>query len=70
MFEGLSNSRAEQDGKSSDKQSEKWDMKHDVKVETVERKACGASGDNEAKEENAASCKTEVNETDCRWQGK
>lgn len=69
MFEGLSNSTAEQDGKSSDKQSDKWDMKHDMKVETMERTECRTSADNE-EEEDASSCKTQVDEADCRWQGK
>nr|XP_010311473.1 PREDICTED: nuclear factor NF-kappa-B p105 subunit [Balearica regulorum gibbericeps] len=67
MKHGLSNSTAEQDGKSSDKESDKWDTKHDVKVETMEKNECRTSGDNEEKED-ASSCKTEVNEADCRWQ--
>ncbi|NWU76879.1 NFKB1 factor, partial [Onychorhynchus coronatus] len=68
MKHGLSNSTAEQSRMSSDKQSEKWDMKHDVKVETVERTACRMSADKEEKEGAASSCKTEVNEADFRWQ--
>ena len=69
LFEGLSNSTAEQDGGSSDKQSDKWDTKHDAKVEAMERNECRTSGDTEERED-APSCKTEVNEADCRWQGK
>ncbi|NWS97842.1 NFKB1 factor, partial [Mionectes macconnelli] len=68
MKHGLSNSPAEQNRKSSDKQSDKWDMKRDVKVETVEGTACRMSADNEEKEGAASSCKTEVNEADFRWQ--
>ncbi|KFQ73515.1 Nuclear factor NF-kappa-B p105 subunit, partial [Phoenicopterus ruber ruber] len=69
MKHGLSNSTAEEDRKSSDKQSEKWDMKDNVKVETMERNECRTCGDNEEEEEeDASSCKTEVNEADCRWQ--
>lgn len=68
MFEELSNSTADQDGKSSDKQSDKWDTKHEMKMETLEKNECRTSGENE--EDAAASCKTEVNEADCRWQGK
>lgn len=45
-------------------------MKHDMKVETMERNECGASGNNEEKEDASSSCKTEVAEADCRWQGK
>ena len=70
MFEGLSNSIAEQDGKTSDKQSDKWDRKQHVKVETMERNECRTSGDNEEKEDAASSCEIEVNEADWRWQGK
>ncbi|NXT19433.1 NFKB1 factor, partial [Syrrhaptes paradoxus] len=68
MKHGLSNTTAEQDGKSSDKQSDIQDMKHDVEVETMERNECRTSGDNEEKEDAASSCKTEVNEAECRWQ--
>uniref|UniRef100_A0A8C0F4E4 Nuclear factor NF-kappa-B p105 subunit n=1 Tax=Bubo bubo TaxID=30461 RepID=A0A8C0F4E4_BUBBB len=50
---------------SSDKQSDKRDMKHNVKVETMEKNECGTSGD---EEEDVSSCKTEVTEADCRWQ--
>ncbi|XP_039920333.1 nuclear factor NF-kappa-B p105 subunit isoform X1 [Hirundo rustica] len=67
--EGLSNCTAEQDRKSCDKQSDKWDVKRDVKVETVERTECRTSALNEKKEDSVSSCKTEVNEADCRWQG-
>ncbi|KAM6136622.1 LOW QUALITY PROTEIN: nuclear factor NF-kappa-B p105 subunit [Phoenicopterus ruber ruber] len=68
MKHGLSNSTAEEDRKSSE-QSEKWDMKDNVKVETMERNECRTCGDNEEEEEeDASSCKTEVNEADCRWQ--
>lgn len=70
MLEGQSNCTAEQDRKSSDKQSDKWDMKHDVKVETMERTECRTSAVNEEKEDSVSSCKTEVSEADCRWQGK
>lgn len=70
MLEGLSDCTAEQDRKSCDKQSDKWDMKRDVKVETMERTECRTSAVNEEKEDSASSCKTEVNEADCRWQGK
>lgn len=69
MFEAPSDSTAEEDGKSSDKQSDKWDMKPDVKLETMEgneRRTSGVNGE----EEDTSSCKTEVNEADCRWQGK
>lgn len=45
-------------------------MKHDVKVETVERTECRTSALNEKKEDSVFSCKTEVSEADCRWQGK
>ncbi|XP_030305671.1 nuclear factor NF-kappa-B p105 subunit isoform X2 [Calypte anna] len=65
MKHGLSNSTAEGGGKSSDEQSDKWDAKHDVKVETMEKNECRTAGDGD--EEDAA-CKTEVNEADCRWQ--
>ncbi|NWV21895.1 NFKB1 factor, partial [Origma solitaria] len=65
--ESLSNSTAEQDRKSSDTQNDKWDMKHDVKVEIVERTECRTSAVNEEKD-SAFSCKTEVSEADCRWQ--
>ncbi|KFP08036.1 Nuclear factor NF-kappa-B p105 subunit, partial [Calypte anna] len=65
MKHGLSNSTAEGGGKSSDEQSDKWDVKHDVKVETMEKNECRTAGDGD--EEDAA-CKTEVNEADCRWQ--
>ncbi|XP_061850202.1 nuclear factor NF-kappa-B p105 subunit isoform X3 [Colius striatus] len=67
MKHDLSNSTGEQDGKSCDKQSDSWDMKHDVKVETVQRNECRTSGDSE-EEDTASSSKTEVNEADCRWQ--
>ncbi|XP_005044950.1 PREDICTED: nuclear factor NF-kappa-B p105 subunit isoform X1 [Ficedula albicollis] len=66
--EGLSNCMAEQDRKSCDKQSDEWDMKCDVKVETVERTECRTSAVNEKKEDSGFSCKTEVSEADCRWQ--
>ncbi|KFU93771.1 Nuclear factor NF-kappa-B p105 subunit, partial [Chaetura pelagica] len=66
MKHGLSNSTAEGDGKASDKQSDQRDMKHHVKVKTVESNECRTSGDNEKKD--TASCKTEGNEADCRWQ--
>ncbi|XP_064004479.1 nuclear factor NF-kappa-B p105 subunit isoform X1 [Pogoniulus pusillus] len=70
MKHGLSNSTVERDGKSSNKESDKCDEKHDVKVETMERRECRTSGDHEEKEDaDAASCKTEANEADCRWQG-
>ncbi|NXW80580.1 NFKB1 factor, partial [Hirundo rustica] len=69
MKHGLSNCTAEQDRKSCDKQSDKWDVKRDVKVETVERTECRTSALNEKKEDSVSSCKTEVNEADCRWQG-
>lgn len=70
MLEGLSNCTAEQDRKSCDKQSDEWDMKRDVKVETVERTECRTSALKEKKEDSVFSCKTEVSEADCRWQGK
>ncbi|NXO78917.1 NFKB1 factor, partial [Sitta europaea] len=66
--EGLSNCTAEQDRKSCDKQSDEWDTKRDVKVETVERTECRTSAVNEKKEDPVFSCKTEVSEADCRWQ--
>lgn len=44
-------------------------MKHDVKVETMERTECRTSADNE-EEDASSSCKTQVDEADCRWQGK
>ncbi|XP_062430149.1 nuclear factor NF-kappa-B p105 subunit isoform X1 [Rhea pennata] len=69
MKHGLSNSIAEQDRESSDTHSEKWDVKHEVKVETVERIDCRASGDNKEEEEDATnSFKAEVNEADYRLQ--
>ncbi|NWY75431.1 NFKB1 factor, partial [Erithacus rubecula] len=68
MKHGLSNCMAEQDRKSSDKQSDQWDMKCDVKVETVERTECRTSAVNEKKEDSVFSCKTEVSKADCRWQ--
>ncbi|NWH69936.1 NFKB1 factor, partial [Piaya cayana] len=67
MKHGLSNSTAKQDGESCDKQSDQQNMKHDVKVETMEKNECRTSDDNE-EEEDASSCKTKVNEADCRWQ--
>ncbi|NXI38931.1 NFKB1 factor, partial [Galbula dea] len=66
MKHGASNSRGGQDGKTSDKPSDKWKMKHDVKVEAVERNECRPSG---GKEEHALFYHTERNEGDCRWQG-
>ncbi|NWQ73497.1 NFKB1 factor, partial [Columbina picui] len=66
MKHELSNSTADQDGKSSDKQNGKWDTKHEMKMETMEKNECRTSGENE-KEDAASSCKTEVNEADCRW---
>ncbi|NWZ34533.1 NFKB1 factor, partial [Brachypodius atriceps] len=68
MKHGLSNCTAEQDRKSCDKQSDEWDVKRDVKVETVERTECRTSAVNEEKEDSVSSCKTEVSEADCRWQ--
>ncbi|NWT52190.1 NFKB1 factor, partial [Erythrocercus mccallii] len=68
MKHGLSNCTAEQDRKSCDKQSDEWDVKRDVKVETVERTECRTSAVNEKKEDSVSSCKTEVSEADCRWQ--
>ncbi|XP_015479467.1 nuclear factor NF-kappa-B p105 subunit isoform X2 [Parus major] len=66
--EALSNCTAGQDRKSCDKQSDEWDMKGDVKVETLERTECTVSAANEKKEDSVFSCKTEVREADCRWQ--
>ncbi|XP_025934200.1 nuclear factor NF-kappa-B p105 subunit isoform X3 [Apteryx mantelli] len=69
MKHGLSNTTAEQDGESSDTHSDKWDVEHEVKVETVERKDCRTSGDNEEEEEDGTSSfKAEVNEADYRLQ--
>ncbi|NXS19671.1 NFKB1 factor, partial [Mystacornis crossleyi] len=68
MKHGLSNCTAEQDRKSSDKQSDNWDMKHDVKLETAERTECRMSAVNAEKEDSVSSCKTEVSGADCRWQ--
>ncbi|NXM64740.1 NFKB1 factor, partial [Illadopsis cleaveri] len=68
MKHGLSNCTAEQDRKSCDKQSDKWDVKRDLKVETVERTECRTSAVDEKKEDSVSSCKTEVSEADCRWQ--
>ncbi|NWI02032.1 NFKB1 factor, partial [Tichodroma muraria] len=68
MKHGLSNCTAEQDRKSCDKQSDEWDMKCDVKVETVEKTECRMSAVNEKKEDSVFSCKTEVSGADCRWQ--
>ncbi|XP_064366608.1 nuclear factor NF-kappa-B p105 subunit isoform X2 [Dromaius novaehollandiae] len=68
---GLSNSTAEQDEESSDTRSDKWDMKHEVKVETVEKSDCRTSGDNEEEEEEedgTSSFKAKVNEADYRLQ--
>lgn len=70
MFEGLLNSTAEQDGNSSDKQSDTRDVKHDVKVETMERNECRTFGYHEEKEDAASFCKSEVNEANWRWKGK
>ncbi|XP_065692152.2 nuclear factor NF-kappa-B p105 subunit isoform X1 [Patagioenas fasciata] len=67
MKHELSNSTADQDGKSSDKQSDKWDTKHEMKMENLEKNECRTSGENE-KEDSASSCKTEANEADFRWQ--
>ncbi|KAM6269465.1 nuclear factor NF-kappa-B p105 subunit isoform 1-T1 [Porphyrio hochstetteri] len=67
MKHGLSSNTAEEAGKSSDKQGDKRDRNHDVKMETMERNDCRTPGDNEEKE-GASSCKTEANESDCRWQ--
>ncbi|NWS31855.1 NFKB1 factor, partial [Polioptila caerulea] len=67
MKHGLSNCTAEQE-RACDKQSDEWDMKRDVKVETVERTECRTSAVNEKKEESVFSCKTEVSRADCRWQ--
>ncbi|NXO71082.1 NFKB1 factor, partial [Phainopepla nitens] len=66
--ECLSNCTAEQDRKSCDEQNDHWDMKRDVKVETVERTDCRTSAVNEKKEDSVSFCKTEVSEADCRWQ--
>ncbi|XP_063278220.1 nuclear factor NF-kappa-B p105 subunit isoform X4 [Prinia subflava] len=68
MKHDLSNCSAEQGRKSCDKQSDEWDMKRDVKVETAERAECRTSAVNEKKEDSVSSCKTEVSEADCRWQ--
>lgn len=45
-------------------------MKPDAQVEAMEKNECRISGDNEEEKDTASSCKTEVNEADCRWQGK
>lgn len=45
-------------------------MKCDVKMEAVESTECRTSAVHEKKEDSGFSCKTEVNEADCRWQGK
>ncbi|XP_062348967.1 nuclear factor NF-kappa-B p105 subunit isoform X2 [Cinclus cinclus] len=68
MKHGLSNCTAEEDRRSCDKQSDEWNTKCDVKVETVERTECRTSADNEKKEDSVFSCKTEVSKADCRWQ--
>ncbi|XP_061216888.1 nuclear factor NF-kappa-B p105 subunit isoform X2 [Neopsephotus bourkii] len=68
MKHGLLNSTAEQDGKSSDKQSDKWDVKRDVELETIERNECRTFGYHEEKKDDASSCKSEVNETNWRCQ--
>ncbi|NXP61177.1 NFKB1 factor, partial [Chloropsis cyanopogon] len=68
MKHDLSNCTAEQDRKSCDEQNDQWDMKCDVKVETVERTECRTSAVNEKKENSVFSCKTEGTEADCRWQ--
>ncbi|XP_032041859.1 nuclear factor NF-kappa-B p105 subunit isoform X2 [Aythya fuligula] len=65
---GLSNCTAEKDRKRSDKPSDKCNTEHDVKMETMETNECRTSGVNEEKEEDASSCRGEVNEADCRWQ--
>lgn len=70
LLEGLSNCRAEQDRKSCDKQNDQRDMKCDVKVEAMESTGCRTSAVDERKEDSGFSCKTEVSEADCRWQGK
>lgn len=41
-----------------------------MKMETMETNECRTSGVDEEKEEDASSCRGEVNEADCRWQGK
>ncbi|NXH41439.1 NFKB1 factor, partial [Dicaeum eximium] len=68
MKHGLSNCTAEQDTRSCDKQNDQWDMKCDVKVETMERTECRTSAVHEKKEDSVSSCKTEGSEADCRWQ--
>ncbi|XP_009687645.1 nuclear factor NF-kappa-B p105 subunit isoform X3 [Struthio camelus] len=68
MKHGLSNSTGERDGESSEAHRDKWDVKHDMKVETEERNECRTSGDNEEKEGDAPSLKAEVNEADYRLQ--
>ncbi|NXB76170.1 NFKB1 factor, partial [Donacobius atricapilla] len=68
MKHGPSSCTAEQDKKSCDKRSDEWDMKRDVKVETVEMTECRTSAVNEKNEDSVSSCKTEVSEADCRWQ--
>uniref|UniRef100_Q04861-2 Isoform 2 of Nuclear factor NF-kappa-B p105 subunit n=1 Tax=Gallus gallus TaxID=9031 RepID=Q04861-2 len=68
MKHELSNSTVKKDEESSDKQSDKWDTKHDVKVETVEKNECRTSGHNEEKEDASLCCKDEGNKPKCGCQ--
>ncbi|NWI98852.1 NFKB1 factor, partial [Crypturellus undulatus] len=61
MKHGLSGSTAEQDRESSGTPSDKWDVKHEVKMETVDRNDCRTPGDNE-EADGTSSFKAEVNE--------
>ncbi|NXD14679.1 NFKB1 factor, partial [Nothocercus nigrocapillus] len=61
MKHGLSDSTAEQDEESSGTPDDKWDMKHEVKMETIDRNDCKTPGDNE-EEDGTSSFKAEVNE--------
>ncbi|KGL78927.1 Nuclear factor NF-kappa-B p105 subunit, partial [Tinamus guttatus] len=61
MKHGLSESTAEQDGESSGTPSDKWDMKHEVRMETADRNDCRTPGDN-GEEDGTSSFKAEVNE--------
>ncbi|NWI17161.1 NFKB1 factor, partial [Crypturellus soui] len=61
MKHGLSHSTAEQDRESSGTPSDKWDVKHEVKMETVDRNDCRTPGGNE-EEDGTSSFKAEVNE--------
>ncbi|XP_065593019.1 nuclear factor NF-kappa-B p105 subunit isoform X1 [Cyrtonyx montezumae] len=65
MKHELSNSTVEKDEESSDKESDKWNMKRDMNLEKNE---CRTSGHNEEKEDASSSCKGEGNKAKCGCQ--